>query len=491
MATTTTTATAMTTTTATPGSPTSPSSSLSSVFSLKRGSGADAQGAVTMHAVIDDEILLGGFHDFVTRFHAEETLMFWMSVEVFRHRNWKAAKFFGMDEDKVKEKASAPSMPKPKPRKLSIIGRTISRKLSKKEMLGVEAGASAPSAAAVPTPRSLQEKQEAAARSHMLQRKLDEQAAARMGITLEQLYLVKEADFIFENFLQRGCPYWICVDQKVADKVEEKLQTPSRVTREVFSEAQALAWAGMSEDLLPRFVREIVSAGDGKPGSLKLTSQLAALKIRIDEIKGAPLRRKTGVSTALAFSFRQRTVSRTEREVRATAPAVAKDHGKAASLLRTYSSMAMLSVDAGSVSTLALSRNRLSQRSTHSAAPSTLGVGRDGSPTPPPPSSSAVGPGAGGSRVPSGASSKKGGPLAYATGAHARDQEKHSSMPVAAVGTPLRASGRFSVRPRSKSDSAVARSKATNLNPVPRRTALILSFDTLGPSVQRDRVDSA
>jgi hypothetical protein len=50
---------------------------------------------LSLNQIIDDEVLLTGFHDFVTRYHAEESLLFWMSVEVFRNRNWKAAKFFG------------------------------------------------------------------------------------------------------------------------------------------------------------------------------------------------------------------------------------------------------------------------------------------------------------------------------------------------------------------------------------------------------------
>jgi len=37
---------------------------------------------LSLHQVIDDEVLLTGFHSFVKRYHAEEALLFWMSVEV-------------------------------------------------------------------------------------------------------------------------------------------------------------------------------------------------------------------------------------------------------------------------------------------------------------------------------------------------------------------------------------------------------------------------
>src|SRR4051812_48346083 len=63
-------------------------------------SSTDPNNQITLHQIIDDELLLEGFHTFAARFHAEETLMFWMSVKVFKHRNWKAAKFFGMDDEK-------------------------------------------------------------------------------------------------------------------------------------------------------------------------------------------------------------------------------------------------------------------------------------------------------------------------------------------------------------------------------------------------------
>ena len=482
--------------------------------------------ALTLHAVIDDEVLLPAFFDFAQRFHAEESIMFWLSVEVFKHRNWKAAKFFGMDEPTSPSKkpaatTTAPASPTNPPsstatttppttttspaesRKSIKILRRLSKTLSGSDK-------SAPSSSHQPgSEAELAEKnrkERAMARAAaMQQRKLDEMAAARMSVPLEQLYIVKEADFIFESFLQRGCPHWICVDQRVADRVEELLQDPARVARSIFDEAQALVWAGMNEDLLPRFARELATASDA------LGPNAAALVARVEELKKAPLRRKTGVSTALAFSFRQRTVSKTVREQQQAAqPPKAADPGKAASLLRTYSSMAvMLSADSKSVETLGISRNRLSQRnSTRSVASalanaaaaagvtlSPLGSNAGDAPTTPTTAGTAAVGSPNANANPAlkshhtslaAASTKPQTPSpttsvrsAFAT---LSMNEKHASLPVSGGGlSPLRDSGRLGApvtRARSKSDSALFKlmkgSGAADTRNLPRRTALFL-----------------
>ena len=85
--------------------------------------------------------------------------------QVFRNRNWKAAKFFGMGaaED---EKPTSPV------RRGSKITSTLVRRPSKE---------------APPKPNTRD-----------LQKRLDEAAAKKMNVTLEQVYLIKEADFIFD-----------------------------------------------------------------------------------------------------------------------------------------------------------------------------------------------------------------------------------------------------------------------------------------------------
>ena len=265
--------------------------------------------ALGLQQVIDDEVLLTGFHSFVKRYHAEEALLFWMSVEVragsvavrgssnpapsagrasqvFRNRNWKAAKFFGMGaaED---EKPTSPV------RRGSKIANTLVRRPSKE---------------APPKPKTRD-----------LQQRLDEAAAKKMNVTLEQVYLIKEADFIFDvrskakltvsanvvlqTFIRTGSEYWTSFDHTILVSVQRRLQDPTTLTRDVFAEAQAASFSEMSDDLLPRFLREVNEAGTTLPSAKPLTPELKRIKDRVTLLSKAPVRRKTGVSTALAFTF--------------------------------------------------------------------------------------------------------------------------------------------------------------------------------------------
>ena len=190
---------------------------------------------------------------------------------MFRNRNWKAAKFFGMDEA---EKQTSPV------RRGSKIGGPLVRRLSKD--------------ASFKPSRTKPED---------LQIKLDEAAARKIGISLEQLYLIKEADFIFDTFIRTGSEYWTSFDHKILVVVQKRLENPTTLTRDVFAEAQAASFNEMADDLLPRFLREVNEAGSSIPGAKEITSELKRIKDRIALLSKAPPRRKTGVSTALAFTF--------------------------------------------------------------------------------------------------------------------------------------------------------------------------------------------
>jgi len=295
--------------------------------------------ALSLHAVIDDEVMLSAFHDFVARYHAEETLMFWLAVEVFKHRNWKAAKFFGMDTDpgpiaKVPIPVLAPT-----PTKKSEAEKRKSRK-EKNSSLN-------------------------AALALKRQRQLDQSAANRMSVSLEQLYLVKEADFIFDNFIRKDGAYWTCIDAQCAQDIETKLMDPSTLQRNLFDKAQLQAFNGMNDDLMPRFMKEISFASERDP----IPADMKDVCNRYDELRKGPNRRKTGVSTALAFAFKRgpsserdaklqtissRDMGRFDREI---------DAGKASEFLRQRSHLSILGSEGGTIGALALSRSRLSQNS--------------------------------------------------------------------------------------------------------------------------------
>jgi len=315
--------------------------------------------SLSMTQVIDDETLLMGFYDFCMRYHAEETLLFWMSVEVFRNRNWKAAKFFGMDEDQSTTSAASSSSasatasnqqpPVRRGSKLAaIITSPIANRRPSKDMSSPSLG----------SPGTANRRGKT---SENLQRKLDEASAKKMDVPLEQLYLIKEADFIFDTFVKTGGEFWTCFDFKVASMVQRKLQDPKTLTRDVFAEAQAASFAEMNDDLLPRFLKEVNEAGSATPNAKPLTSEMKKIKDRVLLLSKAVPRRKTGVSTALAFTF---SVARPIRK-----PIERKEIGNqsagvdnSASLLRTMSSMKILGAAEGSVHALPLSRDRLSNK---------------------------------------------------------------------------------------------------------------------------------
>jgi len=278
--------------------------------------------------------------------------MFWLAVEVFRNRNWKAAKFFGMDMDPLPiSKAPMPTPTVPTPSKKAEIERRKSRKEKIRE----------------------QSSDAKAAQALKLQRQLDMSAASRMGVNLEQLYLIKEADFIFDNFIKRDGAYWTCVDADSAREIEEKLMDPVNLRRDVFEKAQTQAFNGMNDDLMPRFIKEVIAASKQDP----VSPEMREVCQRYDELKQVPNRRKTGVSTALAFVFRRRTSNDRESKVQTVSsreqglfngkPATGSAGGgksvdatKATTLLRQRSHLTLLGPEGGSVGALALSRSRLS-----------------------------------------------------------------------------------------------------------------------------------
>lgn len=290
--------------------------------------------------------MLTAFHDFVARYHAEETLMFWLAVEVFKNRNWKAAKFFGMDADPLPISKAPPLPPTKEAPKKPELERRKSRK-DKRIASNAE--------------QALQR-----------QRKLDQSAANRMGVSLEQLYLVKEADFIFDNFIKRDGAYWTCLDANTAKDIEDQLMEPASLRRTLFEKAQNQAFNGMNDDLMPRFIKEIVTASTLDP----IPFQMQPVCARFDELRKAPNRRKTGVSTALAFVFRRRTSTEKDSKLQTISSRdmgqlkggnITTDSGKpvdatkATTLLRQRSHLALLGPEGGSVGALGLSRSRLSQ----------------------------------------------------------------------------------------------------------------------------------
>lgn len=197
-----------------------------------------------MHSVVNDEFLLEAFHLFALRFHAQETLLFWLEVEVFRNRDWKVAKLLGLSE----------------------------------------------------TPRANNTRHAKTAAATRQQR-LDQAEAKRMHISLEQLFLIKEADFVYDTFVAREAKLWTCLDAKTVRGIEQELfhGNPSEVSRGLFDDAQLRVFTEISDDLMPRFFRQ-----------LDETKEMSSAKQRYDELKSRPEKRKTQVSTALAFSFAKR-----------------------------------------------------------------------------------------------------------------------------------------------------------------------------------------
>ncbi|KAH9257999.1 hypothetical protein BASA81_003562 [Batrachochytrium salamandrivorans] len=118
-----------------------------------------------------------------------------------------------------------------------------------------------------------------------------------MQISLEQLFLIKEADFVYDTFVAREAKLWTCLDAKTVRGIEQELfhGNPSEVSRELFDNAQLRVFTEISDDLMPRFFRQ-----------LDETKEMSLAKQRYDELKSLPEKRKTQVSTALAFSFAKR-----------------------------------------------------------------------------------------------------------------------------------------------------------------------------------------
>lgn len=279
--------------------------------------------------------MLEAFHNFVLRYKAEETLMFWLAVEVFRHRQWKPTKFFGMESELNMVSSSEVG---PVPSKRDMGDKRKSKKVIDKEA---------------------KKKQALTKLAAERQRHIDIKAAHHMGVSLEQLYLVKEADFIYDYFVKQDGPQWTCLDASVERQIDMRLRFPRELTRDCFKEAQDQAFRGMNEDLIPRFIQELTAESLRNP----VRPELKEACERLQELKMAPPRRKTGVSTALAFAFRRQTSEekvKTSSREKGQLEAKDLDTTRLDNVLRQRSNLQMLGSDSQAIHALGLTRARLS-----------------------------------------------------------------------------------------------------------------------------------
>ncbi len=351
--------------------------------SLKR-----QQMSIPLDVILDDIVSCMGFYDFVQRFHAEENIRFYFAVEVFANRSWKALKLLGIEQSgsstTSSSSAAASATSSSSSASTNSSGASKLRKSlkasaakavglsSSSNPLPSSSNVSAPSSSgSAPTrkgslfSRGDSSKGKSEENAIAYQKKLDALAAKQLGVSMEQILLMKEADYIFDTFIRSGAPMWVCLDHRETERIQHELIFNYRtIDRNLFKKAQSIVYDSMNEDLAPRFLREV--NGDSKKNGAQMTEEELFLKEHITKL-AASRRRKTGMSTAIAFTFGKSTTPTNAASSSASSSSKSQsssvnDEERIKNLNNKKSNLMTLQKNE-SVGALPLSRNRLSQRS--------------------------------------------------------------------------------------------------------------------------------
>lgn len=345
--------------------------------------------SIPLDVILDDIVSCMGFYDFVQRFHAEENIKFYFAVEVFANRSWKALKLLGIEQSG----SSAPSSSSSSSATTTNGGSNASKlrkslKASAAKAVGLSSSSSSPnplpststsnasgtgSTGSTPArkgslfSRGDSSKRKSEENAIAYQKKLDALAAKQLGVSMEQILLMKEADYIFDTFIRTGAPMWVCLDHRETERIQNELIFNYRtIDRTLFKKAQSMVYDSMNEDLVPRFLREV--NGDSRKSGKPMTEEELFLKEHIAKL-AASRRRKTGMSTAIAFTFGKSTtpanapLSSSSSGSSSTAKTSSVNDEERIKNLNNKKSSLMTLQKNESVGALPLSRNRLSQRS--------------------------------------------------------------------------------------------------------------------------------
>lgn len=344
--------------------------------------------SIPLDVILNDIVACMGFYDFVQRFHAEENLRFYFAVEVFANRSWKAIKLLGIDPSSASG-SSKSSASKAASTTSSSTGRgngsgvqRVRRSITATaaKAVGLSSSSSTTATASSLPPhnppassstrkgslfaRHDNQKRKSDENAIAYQKKLDALAAKQLGVSMEQILLMKEADYIFDTFIRSGAPMWVCLDHRETERIQHELIfNYKNVDRNLFKNAQQMIYDSMSEDLLPRFLRDVHGDTSKKNGK-QMTDDEIYIKEHISKLSSSR-RRKTGMATAIAFTFGKSTASSTATSSSSSTTSQklsANDEERIKNLNEKKSSLLLLQGD-DPVRALPLSRDRLSQRS--------------------------------------------------------------------------------------------------------------------------------
>lgn len=192
---------------------------------------------VGVRDVIENDTCCASFHRFLVSTYAEENLLFIAAVELFKNGEWKGMKVLG-------EQGNAEDS----------------------------------------SDRAMLSKQLKAARS-----------SVRLGFE-ESISHHKKADAmkIYDRFLVDNAPLWVCVDDKTAKEVEERLNLATKSTNleDVFDDAKAQVIQGMTEELLPRFLRAALGQGCEKGFESTVTLEQSLIDVMNRKRNNTTLQRR-------------------------------------------------------------------------------------------------------------------------------------------------------------------------------------------------------
>lgn len=88
---------------------------------------------------------------------------------------------------------------------------------------------------------------------------MNKNSALKLEVQLSNDTIVEQARKVYERFLKPGATQWVCIDIETVRDIEEMLDdTPSLVDHRLFMQAQEETLQTLEQDLMPRFVKDVV-----------------------------------------------------------------------------------------------------------------------------------------------------------------------------------------------------------------------------------------
>jgi len=88
---------------------------------------------------------------------------------------------------------------------------------------------------------------------------MNKNSAADLDVKLSQKTIINQAYKIYNRFLKSNAPQWVCIDIETVKDIEEILEEyPGKVDHKLFTQAQEETLHTLEQDLMPRFVKDVV-----------------------------------------------------------------------------------------------------------------------------------------------------------------------------------------------------------------------------------------